>query len=156
MARILVVDDDASIRELVSAVLSLAEHEIVTAASGAEGLALLTSQPFDLMMLDIAMPDLCGYDVLELVRDDPARAAVPVIVISGRPDLEEGLRDAQAGTLDRVSKPFDIAELTAMVEHVLASTPSNRQQRAAMRARSAEVYGSLLDLCQSARTDQSA
>lgn len=151
MARILVVDDDPGIRELLATVLALAEHQVVGAGCGSEALDRLGVEQFDLVLLDIWLPDLSGYDLLELLRTKPECTETPVIIISGSSDQEGALRGARAGVLDHVPKPFDPDTLLAVVSRALAA-PSGMRFVREMRARSADVYSTMLTLCESART----
>ncbi|MGH2408510.1 MAG: response regulator, partial [Candidatus Limnocylindrales bacterium] len=80
--RILVVDDVAANVRLLEAVLAANGYEVVTASSGAEALEAIVTQPPDLMLLDVQMPGLTGYEVCARVRHDPANAFLPIVMVT--------------------------------------------------------------------------
>jgi two-component system KDP operon response regulator KdpE len=107
---ILVVDDDAQIRRFLRAGFELEGFAVREAADAAAGLSAVTHQPLDLVILDLALPDLDGGEVLERLR---AWSTVPVIVLSVRSSEAEKVRLLEAGADDYVVKPFGMAELLA-------------------------------------------
>lgn len=118
-ARVLVIDDDADIRGLVTELLSRAGHEVEGAADGRVGLrAFHKSQP-DLVVLDVSMPELDGWQTLERIRD---LSEVPVLMLTARSDELERVRGLKAGADDYVVKPFGRQELVARVEALLRRT----------------------------------
>jgi two-component system alkaline phosphatase synthesis response regulator PhoP len=107
--RVLLVEDDASMAMLCRFNLELAGFEVVTAETGAEGVAKATSERFDVVLLDVMLPDLGGLEVAEELRGTSA----PIVFMSAR-DAEDDLeRGRLAGAIDYVSKPFDPVELPA-------------------------------------------
>lgn len=114
---VLVVDDDQNISYLVAAALRLDGYRTSTAATGREGLAALAQDPPDLVVLDVMMPDLDGYDVLRRMRQDGYDQ--PVIFLTAKDTPEERIRGLSAGGDDYVVKPFSIEELVARVRVVL-------------------------------------
>ena len=118
-ARVLVIDDDADIRGLVTELLGRAGHEVEGAADGRLGLrAFHKSQP-DLVVLDVSMPELDGWQTLERIRD---LSDVPVLMLTARGDELERVRGLKAGADDYVVKPFGRQELVARVEALLRRT----------------------------------
>ncbi len=117
-ARILVIDDEASIRDLCARVLARAGFEVTSAGSGEEGLALLSQEPVDLIVTDIRMPGLSGLDVLK--RAKAALPRVRVILITGFGTPQTLTRAEHAGADRVLTKPFNPAELVAAVRAVLA------------------------------------
>lgn len=121
MARILVVDDDAQIRKFVSQTLGRAGHLTVTASDGNECMKIYNSEPVDLIVIDIIMPEKEGIEtIIELRRKNPR---VKIIAISGggRVGPESYLLTARGlGALASLQKPFTTEELTSTVDKVLA------------------------------------
>lgn len=115
---ILVVDDLAQNVRLLEAVLSARGFKVTTAASGQEALDVLGKERPDLVLLDILMPGMDGYDVCRRIREDPGTAFVPVIMITASGD-EQKIRAIECGADDFVSKPFDQAELLARVRSLV-------------------------------------
>jgi CheY-like chemotaxis protein len=117
MTRVLVVDDDRSNRDLLEIMLSHEGFDILTAASGEEALALVARDPPHLILLDIMMPRMDGYQVAAAIKGDAATRRIPVILMSGLDD--DGARTAglNAGAEGFLRRPVDRAELC---EHVKA------------------------------------
>ena len=114
---ILVVDDEPGVRDLISDALNLVGLSSITAAHGMEALSKLRDNQIDLMILDINMPTMDGYEVLERMNDQGSRT--PVIVLTARLDREDTKRAFQLGADDFVRKPFGIEELTLRVNAIL-------------------------------------
>ena len=115
-ARVLVVDDEADIRGLLAELLRRAGHEVVEAENGRAGLRAFHSSPPDLVLLDVSMPELDGWQTLERIRD---LSDVPVLMLTARGDELERVRGLQAGADDYVVKPFGRQELLARIETLL-------------------------------------
>jgi len=114
--RILVVDDTAFNRQLLARLLSGIGHEPVEAEDGRQALDRLRAadEPaIDVMLLDIVMPEMDGYEVLAAVRDDPALRHIPVIVISGVDELDSVVRCLEMGAADYLPKTVNPAILEA-------------------------------------------
>jgi DNA-binding response OmpR family regulator len=126
-ARILVVDDDVDIRNLVVQLLERAGHEVEQAADGRAGLRALHAAPPDLVVLDVSMPDLDGWQTLERIRD---LSDVPVLMLTARGDELERVRGLQAGADDYVTKPFGRQELVARVQALLRRSASRSREPA--------------------------
>lgn len=116
--KILAVDDTPENLRLLDALLTPRGYELVTASSGTEALALIESERPDLLLVDIVMPEMNGYEVTKRVRADAASRHLPIIMITatGGADL---VRSLEAGADDFVSKPFDQHELLARVKSLL-------------------------------------
>jgi len=114
--RVMVVDDSRTLRKLLIRELNLAGiTNIQEAADGVEAIALVRSESFDLMLLDMEMPELDGLEVLKLIKSDPALSYLPVIVISGGEQFEKTVQCIQIGAEDYLPKPFDPVLLRARV-----------------------------------------
>lgn len=119
-AAVLVVDDDPVNRQVLTFGLEKQGHRVVGAADGAEGLALLVKEPFDAVLLDIVMPGLDGFAVLERIKGDPRLATLPVIVISGVDEMDSVVRCIELGAEDYLPKPVDPLLLRARISAGLA------------------------------------
>ena len=115
-SRVLVIDDDPDIRGLVAKLLERAGLSVEQAEDGRAGLRALHKTPPDLVVLDVSMPDLDGWQTLERIRD---LSDVPVLMLTARGDELERVRGLQAGADDYVVKPFGRQELVARVQALL-------------------------------------
>jgi pilus assembly protein CpaE len=118
-ARILVVDDSPVILKVVSQALGQAEYQVLTAPNGPAGLQQVDSFKPDLVILDVMMPELDGYQVCRELRRQPVAAAIPVMLLTAQEGLEEKVKGSEAGADDYVTKPFDAVELQARVKALL-------------------------------------
>jgi two-component system OmpR family response regulator len=118
--RILVVDDEENITYLLGTALRHFGFGVVTAGSGREGLALATDAKPDLMLLDIMLPDLDGFEVCRRLRD--AGVQVPILFLTARDATEEKVRGLTLGGDDYVTKPFSLEEVVARVRAILRRT----------------------------------
>jgi class 3 adenylate cyclase len=114
-ATILVVDDDEENRDLLTRRLTREGHRVRAAKGGLEALALLGSEPVDLVLLDVMMPDLDGPAVLERLKQDPARRHIPVLMISALDDTASVVRSIELGAEDYLPKPCDAVLLRARI-----------------------------------------
>jgi DNA-binding response OmpR family regulator len=112
-ACVLVVDDDADIRGLLKELLARAGYDVVESSNGRDGLRTLYASSPDLVLLDVSMPELDGWQTLERIRDI---SDVPVVMLTARAAELEKVRGLQAGADDYVTKPFGRQELLARVE----------------------------------------
>jgi two-component system response regulator MtrA len=108
--RLLLVEDDPSIREIAKLGLTKAGFHVTTAADGREGLLHFRQTPFDLVVLDVMLPVLDGYEVCRQIR---AESRVPVIMLSAKSDTVDVVVGLELGADDYVTKPFEMAELVA-------------------------------------------
>lgn len=115
--RILVVDDEAGIRELIAEVLKLSDFEVVTAADGLIALDLIRNDKFDLIMLDVNLPHVDGFALLEKTR--ASAPTLPIFMLSARVDKEDVTRGLKLGADDYIRKPFGVEELVLRVENRL-------------------------------------
>jgi two-component system OmpR family response regulator len=119
-ARLLVVEDEPTLRELLSATLRFAGFTVASATTGAEAIALSGSQAPDLVLLDVMLPDMEGFDVIRRLR---ARGhPVPVLFLTARDAPEDKVNGLTLGGDDYVTKPFDLEELIARIRAILRRT----------------------------------
>ena len=133
-SRILVVDDNASNRDLLSRRLQRHRHTILQAEDGATALALVEKEALDLILLDLMMPGINGYDVLKLLKRDPRFRDIPVIMISALSELDSIVRCIEAGADDYLAKPFDPTLLRARVGSSLEKKHMRDREREMMKA----------------------
>ncbi|HEX6686216.1 MAG TPA: response regulator transcription factor [Candidatus Limnocylindrales bacterium] len=119
-ASLLVVEDDPNILELLSASLRFAGFEVRTATSGSQALTAATERRPDLVVLDVMLPDVDGFDVIKRLRADGDR--VPVVFLTARDGTDDKIRGLTLGGDDYVTKPFSLEELTARIRAVLRRT----------------------------------
>ena len=112
---ILVVDDNEENRDMLARRLARQSYEVLRAAGGLAALETLAGRPVDLVLLDVMMPDLDGYAVLQRLKADPARRSIPVLMISALDEIESVVRCIQLGAEDYLNKPFDPVLLQARV-----------------------------------------
>jgi len=113
--RVLIVDDQPTNRDLLARHIRRMGHTWEMAENGREALEKLRSEPFDLVLLDIMMPEMSGYEVLEHMQQEPALRNVPVIVVSAVNDRQSVVRCIELGAADYLFKPFDRVLLRARV-----------------------------------------
>src|SRR5262245_52931447 len=114
-ARLLVVDDDEANRDMLSRRLERLGHRVVVAANGRAALDRIAEEPFDLMLLDIVMPELDGYGVLLRLKADETNRHIPVIVLSASDELDTAVRCIELGADDYLPKPIDAVLLRARI-----------------------------------------
>jgi len=119
MAKILVVDDEIQLIELVQIRLEADGYEVITANDGEEGLEKAKSEKPDLILLDVMMPKMDGYQACSLLKNDEQTKNIPVILFTGK--AQEDFEDVgkKAGADAFITKPFDPPELLAKIEELL-------------------------------------
>src|SRR5579864_6356115 len=116
MAQILVVDDDRNLRKIIQANLELAGFEITAVPNGADALRVLDSMQPDLVVLDVMMPVMDGYEVARRIRRHPSNTHVPIIMLTAKGEVDDKLAGFDAGADDYMTKPFGPQELLARVK----------------------------------------
>lgn len=119
-ARILVVDDDDEIRAMLDSTLRFSGFEVIQASTGADAIAALATTPPDVVVLDVMMPGVDGFEVVQLIRRRDA--ALPVLFLSARDAVEDRVRGLRLGGDDYVTKPFSAVEVIARIETLLRRT----------------------------------
>jgi two-component system phosphate regulon response regulator PhoB len=128
--RILVVEDEPDIAALVAYQLAHAGFGVRTASTGSEALRALEMDPPDLMVLDLLLPEVSGFDILQTVRDKEETSRLPVVVLTARGEEGDRIRGFELGADDYVSKPFSPRELVLRVEAVLRRSGGGPNGRA--------------------------
>lgn len=128
MKKILIIEDNADINNLIAEALRKAEYEYRQAFSGTEGLFCVSSEKFDLAVMDLMLPGMSGEELLPKLRE---KQDIPVIVLSARDSLDSKISLLNAGAEDYMTKPFEIAELIARIgvrlrKHSAAETDGSR------------------------------
>jgi class 3 adenylate cyclase/CheY-like chemotaxis protein len=118
-AKILVVDDTSKNVKLLADLLIVKGYSVVTAESGREALARLEAERPDLVLLDVVMPEMSGYEVCQKIRENPATQILPVIMVTALDPSEERVKGLDAGADDFLTKPINRAELLARVRSLL-------------------------------------
>lgn len=120
-AKILIVDDDANVQRLLQYTLKQEGYEVVVASDGAEGFRLWGAEAPDLILLDVVLPKLDGYQVATKIRTEEGNSAhVPIIMLTAEREVEQKVRGLKAGADDYLIKPFHPAELMARIKSLLA------------------------------------
>lgn len=128
---ILIIDDEASLRQTMARILQRAGYEVTTAVSGKEGLALISEHPFDLLYLDIRMPDVSG---LELLKDIHTQfPELPVILFTAQPDLNSAVEALRRGATDYLLKPLKPQAVIERTQAILLSKQKERRKRELQR-----------------------
>jgi len=121
VSRILIADDEPHIRKLVSFSLTNRGYEVLEAVDGGEALAIARAETPDLILLDVMMPVMTGYEVLNKLKADPVTEPIPVIMLSAksqRTEVEEGLA---CGAREYICKPFTPKDLAGRVGEILGT-----------------------------------
>jgi two-component system response regulator MtrA len=129
-SRILLVEDDPSIREVTAIGLGAAGFVVTTAVDGVDGLERFRADPFDLILLDVMLPRLDGYEVARQVR---RTSTVPIVMLTARGDTMDVVVGLEAGADDYVRKPFDLPELIARIRAALRRAGTTADETAELR-----------------------
>lgn len=124
--KILVVDDDLDTLKLVGLMLERQGYEITVASNGQLGLSKASTERPDLILLDVMMPDIDGYEVTRRLRSDPGLAHIPIIMFTAKSMVDDKVAGFEVGVDDYLTKPTHPAELTAHVKAVLARAAQTR------------------------------
>jgi len=123
--RILIVDDDPDILDVLEITLSEENYEILKAHDGEEALRVIKSKPLDLVLVDYNMPKMNGKQVCMEVKKDVLLGLLPIIMLTGRGDVEDKVGGIEAGADDYIVKPFEPKELLARIHMILRRTERN-------------------------------
>lgn len=129
---VLVVDDSPTVRKIVQLTLQREHIRVVTAGDGLSALASVADEQPDLILLDIMLPHMDGYNICQIVRRNMSFRDVPIIMLSGKDGLFDKMRGRLSGSTEYITKPFDSAELVQTVKRHLNSAVV--REHAAQRA----------------------
>ena len=128
---ILIIDDEASLRQTLARILQRAGFEVTTAANGKDGLALVHEHPFDLLYLDIRMPDISGLELLKNIHTKFPE--LPVILFTAQPDLNSAVEALRRGATDYLLKPLKPQTVIDRTQSILANKQKERRKRELQR-----------------------
>jgi DNA-binding response OmpR family regulator len=117
--RVLVVDDEEDVINVLRLVLSKSGYDVITAASGMDGLMRAQSESPEAILLDIMMHEMDGWEVLKLLKLDDATRNIPVVILSARVEPKDKIRGLQEGAVDYVTKPFAVREILEKMSAIL-------------------------------------
>jgi DNA-binding response OmpR family regulator len=146
---ILVVDDQTQNNDLLEAFLVPEGYEIIKATSGEEALAKLASTEIDLILLDVMMPGMDGFEVTRRIRQDKKNKLMPIILVTALKETEDRIQGIKAGCGDYISKPFDKMELFARIQSLLKIKAYNDQMSNYRKELESEVINMTDELKQS-------
>jgi CheY-like chemotaxis protein len=126
MAKILLIEDDAHTRKLISDFLTHHGHEVLIAPDGAFGVSMSALEQPDLILLDMMLPIMSGPEALDLIKDRPNLADIPVVVISANTDLDLKQDMLNAGVVAYLTKPFDLENLLSCIQGTLTFRPKSQ------------------------------
>lgn len=130
--RVLVVDDQPDIRLMCRVNLQLEGYEVIEAVDGESGLAAARESMPDLVLLDVMMPGVDGWQVLETMRADPVMSQIPVVLLTARVQREDEIRGWSSGAADYLSKPFNPSTLNEVVHRTLLRDNDDDRRRQAL------------------------
>ena len=125
-AKILIVDDTLSSRILLGDLLELNGYTVLSAASGQDALNILKTEAPDLILLDVLMPEMNGYQVCRKIRENPAMQTRPIIMMTGLDPAEEMAKGREAGATDIIVKPIHLANLLERLKSLLVTDRDER------------------------------
>jgi DNA-binding response OmpR family regulator len=130
-SHILIIDDEPSLRQTMARILQRAGYEVTTAANGKEGLDLVSQHSFDLLYLDIRMPDINGLDLLKTIHS--RYPELPVILFTAQPDLHSAVEALRRGAIDYLLKPLKPQAVIDRTQAILAERQKERRKRELQR-----------------------
>lgn len=138
--RILVVDDDLDTLRLVGLMLQRQGYEIIAASNGAQGLEKAFAEKPDLILLDVMMPDMDGYEVTRRLRSNPITSTTPILMFTAKTQIDDKVTGFEVGADDYLTKPTHPTELQAHVRTLLARTPKKKTDELKLPSASQKGY----------------
>ena len=139
MALVLIADDNRELANTVARALERQGHQVVTAHSGHDALAKIRQHQPDVVILDVVLPDLSGFEICRQVRSTPELASIPILFLTVKQDIDDVLQGFRAGGDDYIKKPFDLRELQARLEALLRRTVNGQIKEAPLRVGNLEL-----------------
>ena len=124
--KILIIDDSQFMTNLISEILSAAGYDVITAADGYQGLEKVKTEKPDLVILDIVMPGINGFEVCKILRSDDSNNLMPIIMLTAQENEDDKLTGLELGADDYITKPFNQRELVSRVRNTLRRIDRNR------------------------------
>ena len=125
--KILVVDDEPDVLRMLHVVLARRGHQVLTAPTGLEALVTAEGERPDLILLDVMMEGMDGWEVLKLLKLEPDTHDIPVVMLSARTEPRDKIRGLQEGAVDYVTKPFSVRDLVQTIEAILEPPAEARE-----------------------------
>ena len=122
MAKIVIAEDEPDIRTLITFTLQFAGHEVIPTANGAEAVEAVRREKPDIVLMDVRMPRLTGYEACRQLKADESTQDIPVVFLSAKGQESEVQEGLEAGAIDYILKPFSPDQLTARVQEILQQT----------------------------------
>lgn len=119
MARILIAEDEPDIRDLIEFTLKYGGHDVVSVSNGEEAYRLAKKLKPDLILLDVRMPVMSGYEACKLIKNDPETSHIPVVFLSAKGQSSEIKAGLEAGAVDYLLKPFAPGDLNRRIKEIL-------------------------------------
>ena len=139
--KILIIDDDIDTLKLVGLMLERQGYQIAVASNGTIGLSKASSERPDLILLDVMMPDMDGYQVTERLRSDPSLSHIPIVMFTAKTMVDDKVKGFESGVDDYLTKPTHPAELTAHVKAVLSRSAGTPTKEAPEQAQIVSFFG---------------
>ena len=121
MPKILIVDDDVTITELLKVLVTIEGHQPTTVNDSTKAIEVADSVHPDLITLDLMMPGLTGFELCELLHNDPKFNNIPIVIVSAKDDFESKARAIEAGATEYVTKPFGADELMGKINSLVTN-----------------------------------
>ena len=135
MTKVLVIDDDSMVREMVVRLLTLEGYQVIESAYGQSGYAAAVSERPNIILLDLNMPIMDGFQVLHKLKSNPETERIPVIVLTARIDAESERRCMAAGATDYIKKPWGPAELQERIAIIVGARELEREGYVTQKAK---------------------
>ena len=143
MTKVLVIDDDSMVREMVVRLLTLEGYQVIEAAYGQAGCATALSEKPNVILLDLNMPIMDGFQVLHKLKNNPETDRIPVIVLTARIDMESERRCMLAGATDYIKKPWGPAELQERISIIVGARELEHEGYLTKSAEAGDRWGEL-------------